>query len=201
MFFLPSRRYRASPVAVATFAIGTFLLPLPALSQNPADGVSGLRAAVTGRLALIPDVARHKWNTAAVIADPTREQRVIEAAVVYGRSLGLSDRITQVAIEAQIAAAKDMQHELIQSWRERGAVQFSPVPDFIRETRPKIEKATDHLIGELGAALDLLTTCPGATALRQPPTGGPASASVWSRAVEGLIQSAGGPPEHACPPP
>jgi chorismate mutase-like protein len=199
MSLLPSQFPLASPAAVVPLAAFALLL-LGSLLQKPSDDVSGLHLAAADRLALIPDVARHKWNTAAAIADPEREQRLIEAAIVKGRQVGLPDHVTRVAIEAQIIASKQMQEELIQSWRGQGQGRFTSIPKFIEETRPKIEETTDRLIRELSVALRVLNTCPAATALRQPPPRGLVSNSVWTTAVEGLIQSAGGPTADACPP-
>jgi len=199
MSLLPSNLSLTRPAAVVTLAAFALLL-LGLFFKRPGDDVSGLRSAVANRLSLIPDVARHKWNTAAAIADPAREQRLIEAAVVKGRQIGLPDHVTRAAIEAQIIASKQMQEQLIQSWRDKGQGTFASVPNFMEETRPKIEEATDRLIRELAVASPMLKTCPGAAALREPPSLDLTSDLVWATAVEGLIQSAGGPTPDACPP-
>ena len=198
----PSEAYSsfAKPAFALLLAAFVLLLPQgPILGQPHAD-VSGLRLAIAARLGLIPDVARHKWNTGTAIADPVREKRLIEASLVKGREAGIPDQVTRAAIEAQIAASQQMQEELIASWREAGQGTFEAVPDFLKDTRPRIEEATDRLIKELGEAQDLLNTCAAATALRQPPVGEGLSGAVWTTAVEGLIQSAGGPAPEACPP-
>ena len=200
MSLLLSNLSLPSPAAGVPLAAFALLLLLGFFFKKPGDDVSGLRSAVADRLALIPDVARHKWNTAAAIADPAREQRLIEAAIFKGRQIGLPDHVTRAAIEAQIIASKKLQEQLVLSWRDRGQGSFDSVPNFIEETRPKIEEATDRLIRELAIASRVLKTCPGAVALRQPPSVGLASDLVWATAVEGLIQSAGGPPPDACPP-
>jgi hypothetical protein len=72
------------------------------------------------------------------------------------------------------------------------------VPDFTEETRPKIEEATDQLIRELGAALNILSTCDAGTTLRAPPKDELISEEVWATAAEGLIQSVGGPTKDDC---
>ena len=136
-------------------------------------------------------------STATPIAAPTREQHLIDAAIVKGRYVGYPDQIICVAIEAQITASKQMQEELIRSWREANEGTFSSVPDFIDETRPKIEEATDRIIQELGVTQSILQTCAAATALRRQPSGIPASNAVWETAVEGLIKSIEGPSQDA----
>jgi chorismate mutase len=188
---------KSAMIAVPPVAIALLLLS-GCLHQKPAGDVSGLRSAVADRLALIPDVARHKWNTGAAITDPEREQRLIQTAIVKGRQIGIPDQVTRAAIEAQIAASKQMQEELIQSWSETGEGPFVSVPDFTEETRPKIEEATDQLIRELGAALNILNTCDSGTTLRAPPKDEIISEEVWATAAEGLIQSVGGPTKDDC---
>ena len=172
--------------------------PLVHLSHKPDDDVASLRTAMADRLALIPDVARHKWNTGTAIADPAREQVLIEAAVVKGRQFGIPDKVTRAALEAQIIASKQMQQELIDAWQAAGEGTFASVPDFLGETRPKIEEATNRLIREFGAAQHMLDTCAAATALRQPPSSRLTSAEVWATAAEGMIQSVGGPTRDSC---
>ena len=184
-------------IAVPLVAIALQLLS-GCLHQKPASDASGLGSAVADRLALIPDVARHKWNTGAAITDPEREQRLIQTAIVKGRQIGIPDQVTRAAIEAQIAASKQMQEELIQSWSKTGEGPFVSVPDFAEETRPRIEEATDQLIRELGAALSILNTCDAGMTLRAPPKDELISEEVWATAAEGLIQSVGGPTKDDC---
>jgi chorismate mutase len=183
---------------VIPLIILALLLLSGCLHQKPAGDVSGLRSAVAERLALIPDVARHKWNTGAAITDPAREQRLIESAIIKGRQIGIPDQVTRAAIEAQIVASKQLQEELIRSWRAAGEGPFVSVPDFAEETRPKIEVATDQLIQELGAALNILNTCDAGTTLRASPKDELISEKVWATAAEGLIQSVGGPTKDDC---
>jgi chorismate mutase len=187
---------RAIAVALIAFAL---LLLLGLLRLQPSGDVSGLRSAVAERLALMPDVARHKWNVGAAITDLAREQRLIKTAIVKGREIGIPDQVTLAAIESQIIASKQMQEALMLSWREAGEGSFVLVPDFAEETRPRIEEATDRLIRELGAALNLLNTCKAAKTLRAPPNGPLIPAEVWATAVEGIIQSAAGPAQDDCP--
>ena len=184
-------------IVISLIAFALLLLP-GCLQLKPAGDVSGLRSAVADRLALMPDVARHKWNTRAAITDPAREQLLIETAMIKGRQIGIPDEVTRAAIEAQITASKQMQAELIGSWRETEEGMFVSVPDFAEETRPKIEAATDRFIQELGAALRVLNSCDAGTTLRAPPNGDLISEDVWATAVEGLIRSAGGPAQDDC---
>lgn len=198
-----SKSYRsfAKPAFALLLAAAAVLLLQQGLLLPKLHGdVSSLRLAITARLVLIPDVARHKWNTGTAIADPVRERRLIEVSLVKGRQAGVPDQITQGAIQAQITASKQMQEELIRSWRLAEQGTFEAVPDFLKETRPKIEEATDRLIQELGHVQAVLSTCSAAMALRDPPPGEGLSEAVWATAVEGLIQAAGGPSPDACLP-
>lgn len=198
MSLYPKNRSRAKPVLVVVLvALGVMFL-LGFVFQRYDSDVSGLRSAIAERLALMPDVARHKWNTGTAIADPAREQRLIEASVVKGRQFGIPDQVTRAAIEAQINASKQMQEELMRAWSEVEQGKFASVPKFVEETRPKIDAATDRLIRELGKAIHVLPTCTAATALREPPADGLVSGAVWSTAVEGLLQSESGPSIEAC---
>lgn len=198
-YLRPTSRSLRTRVLLA-FPLITFALLLLSgcLQLKPPGDVSGLRSAVAERLALMPDVARHKWNTGAAITDPAREQRLIETAILKGRQIDIPDEVSRAAIEAQINASKQMQEELLRSWREAGEGTFVSVPDFAEETRPKIEAATDQLIQELGAALNILNSCGAGRTLRAPPNGDLISEDVWATAVEGLIRSAGGPAQDDC---
>ncbi len=191
-------RSLAKPVIVVVLVALGFLFLLGVVVQRPNGDVSGLRSAIADRLALMPDVARHKWNTGIAIADPAREQRLIEVSVVKGRQFGIPDQVTRTAIEAQINAAKQMQEELMDAWSDAGQGKFTSVPKFLEETQPKIDAVTGRLIRELANAKLVLNTCNAATALRDPPADGRLSASVWAGAVEGVIQSVNGPSSDSC---
>lgn len=200
MALLKSHRSFAWLSLALLIAVFALLLLQGLLLRKPTGDVSSLRLAIAERLAFMPDVARHKWNTGTAVADPVREQRLIEASIVKGRQAGIPDQVTQGAIEAQINASKQMQEELIQSWREAGQGTFGSVPDFLKETRPGIEAATDRVIQELGKVQGILNTCEAIMDLRHPPVGKDVPEAVWATAVEGLIQSIRGPPPEACLP-
>lgn len=111
-----------------------------------------LRRLIDERLALMPDVARHKWNTRGAIDDFPREQKVIEALSAQAQSLGIPAPWAERFFRAQITGAKQIQRANFARWERSGAGTFAGVPDLVTVIRPRLDALTPRLLGELGAA-------------------------------------------------
>lgn len=163
------------------------------------DPVMALKAAMTDRLAAMPDVARHKWNAGAAVEDRAREEAVIAAAIEAGRDAGLDAQAVGQAITAQIEAAKLVQSALFDRWTIAGEGRFADVPDLGTELRPRISAATRAVVERLATALPDLAACAGASALRDRPDALAGFEAAWDVAADGVVAAAGGPSREACP--
>ncbi|WP_159716446.1 chorismate mutase family protein [Geminicoccus flavidas] len=183
---------RLIPVVAAVLLI----LPGAALADTP---LALLKAAMADRLAAMPDVARHKWNSGAAVEDRAQEARVVEGAVTAGRELGTAPEVVSKVATAQIEAAKLVQSSLIEQWRTEAAAEFTDVPDLASVLRPAIGGATQAIIGNLKQAEPALRECAGAGELRAVPEALAPYATAWQVAADGVIAAVGGPARTACP--
>ncbi|WP_409567868.1 gamma subclass chorismate mutase AroQ [Rugamonas sp. DEMB1] len=101
------------------------------------------------RLALMPDVARYKWNSQAAIEDLPRERLIIAALARQAAEAGVPAAWAESFFEAQIEAAKTVQRDLFERWRQQKAGRFEQVPDLARELRPRLDALTPLLLKAL----------------------------------------------------
>ncbi|MES2018724.1 MAG: gamma subclass chorismate mutase AroQ [Pseudomonadota bacterium] len=132
--------------------------PLAAAGQCPADASASaislepLRQLIDARLALMPDVARHKWNTHGAIDDLVREQQVVDALKARAQALGVPRPWAERFFRAQIDGAKQIQRARFAQWEQAGAGQFADVPDLVTVIRPRLDGLTADLLRALGEA-------------------------------------------------
>jgi chorismate mutase len=133
--------------------------PLPAAEQPHAVNTSAsainlepLRRLIDERMALMPDVARHKWNTHGAIDDLPREQKIIEALGAQAQLLGIPASWAERFFRAQIEGAKQIQRSHFVRWQQSGAGTFADVPDLVTVIRPRLDALTPQLLRELAAA-------------------------------------------------
>ncbi|MES3025611.1 MAG: gamma subclass chorismate mutase AroQ [Pseudomonadota bacterium] len=141
-----------------------FLLALlcaaPVLAEQPPQRVADtgaialepLRRLIDERMALMPDVARHKWNTRGPIDDLPREQRLIEALKAQAQLLGIPGAWAERFFRAQIVGAKQIQRAHFARWEQAGAGTFDEVPDLVTVIRPRLDALTPQLLRELAVA-------------------------------------------------
>jgi len=184
---------RPSPILVAMVLLAA---PDAALADTP---LAQLKAAMAERLAAMPDVARHKWNSGAAVEDLAQEARVVDGAVAAGAELGLVPDVVRSVAVAQIEAAKLVQSSLIEQWRAEAAAEFTDVPDLATVLRPAIGSATQAIVGNLKQAEPALQECPGASELRAVPQTLVSYEPAWQVAADGVIAAVGGPARTACP--
>lgn len=80
------------------------------------EGNHPLASLLNERLSLMRDVAAYKWQHGLSIEDSEREAVVVARAVAEGRNLGLEPDTTRRMFEAQINAAKVVQHYWFERW-------------------------------------------------------------------------------------
>jgi chorismate mutase len=105
------------------------------------------------RLAVMPDVARHKYNSGAAVEDLPREAQVIEAVTAQAVEAGLDKDLAAKFSQAQIDASKMIQSERIAGWKAENHAPFTDVPDLRTVIRPKLDALTPALIAALKDAL------------------------------------------------
>lgn len=115
----------------------------------PEATIDKLLTLMQQRLALMPDVARWKWNHELPVADPAREQTLLDDLVKRGHSHGLDPAITRAFFAAQIKAARLVQQQHFDRWKAENHAPFEHVPNLTSEIRPKIDKLNSELLAAL----------------------------------------------------
>ncbi|MCX7165182.1 MAG: gamma subclass chorismate mutase AroQ [Rhodocyclales bacterium] len=111
-----------------------------------------MRRLMDERLALMPDVARYKWNTKSAIEDLPREQKIIDGLKAEALALGVPAAWAERFFRAQIEAAKVIQREHFARWELAGAGRFADAPDLATVIRPHLDALTPQLLRELAVA-------------------------------------------------
>jgi chorismate mutase-like protein len=119
--------------------------PLP---PSPAVALARL---VDARLALMPDVARYKWNRKQAIEDPPREQALLDAVKAQAPQYGLAPERAVAFFAAQIEASKVLQRELFFAWQAAGQGEFAAVKDLATDIRPSLDALNPRLLAALAA--------------------------------------------------
>lgn len=108
-----------------------------------------LRDLMAARLALMPDVARHKWNRHDVIEDLPREQKIIRSLQEQALALGVPAAWAAHFFRAQIEAAKHIQAAYFKQWQANQQGQFQHVPDLDKTIRPQLDEISRQLLRQL----------------------------------------------------
>lgn len=116
-----------------------------------------LRTLLAERLALMPDVARHKWNTRSPVEDLARERQIIAGLQRDAEALGIPAAWAERFFRAQIEAAKVIQRDLFARWEASGQGKFANVPDLATVIRPRLDTLTLQLLRTLAAAWPALS--------------------------------------------
>ncbi|MBB5018767.1 chorismate mutase-like protein [Chitinivorax tropicus] len=124
-------------------------LSWPWLTQAPQNDLDTLLALMNERLKLMPDVARYKWNEQSAIEDLAREKTILADLVKQAEAAKVSPSLATAFFKAQIEAAKMVQHQLTDSWRQQQASRFEDIPDLKTEIRPRLDALTSQLIDAL----------------------------------------------------
>ena len=114
------------------------------------------------RLALMPEVAAHKFRTGAPITDPAREQAVIDTAIAEARVLRLESDGVRAVYTLQIALARRVQEAWHARWRG-GAATPPPARDLAAVLRPELDRLGRLQLPALALATPGLAVAPVAT--------------------------------------
>jgi chorismate mutase-like protein len=118
------------------------------LGPTPAQLLAGL---VDERLALMPDVARYKWNRKQAIEDLPREQALLESIKAQAPQYGLDPGRAVAFFAAQIDASKVLQRELFFAWQANGEGEFTTTRDLAADIRPRLDALNPRLLAGLAA--------------------------------------------------
>ena len=116
------------------------------LAPSPAIRLSRL---VDARLALMPDVARYKWNRKQAIEDPPREQALLDSIQAQAPRYGLDPARAVAFFAAQIEASKILQRELFFGWQANGQGEFAATKDLATDIRPALDALNPRLLAAL----------------------------------------------------
>jgi chorismate mutase len=139
-------------LALAGAALPATAQQLAPAASTSAISMAPLRRLMEQRLALMPDVARHKWNTGGAIDDLPREQKIIEDLSAQAQMLGVPGKWAEQFFRAQIEGAKQVQRACFVRWQQSGAGKFANVPDLVTVIRPRLDALTPQLLRELAVA-------------------------------------------------
>lgn len=120
------------------------------------DALARLLALIGQRLDVMPDVAKHKFNTGAAVDDLPREAQVLAQVTAQAAAGGVAPDLAERFFQAQIDAAKTIQRARIAAWKAEGRGPFADAPDLANDIRPKIDGLTPLLIAALRDAAPAL---------------------------------------------
>lgn len=118
-------------------------------ARAEADALDRLLTLIGERLDVMPDVARHKFNTGSAVDDLPREAQVLAQVTAQAESAGAPRALAERFFQAQIDAAKTIQRARIAAWQAEGRGPFAAVPDLATQIRPKLDALTPKLIAAL----------------------------------------------------
>lgn len=154
-FFSVRRGWKRWPTWLFIAAIGATMSGC-ALEQSreppvaPRDAVfDELFGLMRERLLLMHEVARWKWNEGKPITDAARERQLLADLEQQGIAHGLDRNRTRAFMAAQIEAAKLIQAADFNTWKKLGQGRFSDARDLKTELRPKLDKLSARMLGQL----------------------------------------------------
>jgi chorismate mutase-like protein len=118
---------------------------------TPPSPAVALARLVDERLALMPDVARYKWNRRQAIEDLPRERALIDSVRLQAVERGIAPERAAAFFAAQIEASKVVQRELFARWESQGQGPFDSVRDLAADIRPRLDALNPCLLDALKA--------------------------------------------------
>ncbi len=144
---------------VALLALMAWLAPLPATAEpmliDDDIAVMQIFDLVAGRLELMPQAAAAKWVSGAPIADPPREQAVLDRAAAAAEASAVSSLPVREFFALQMHLGRDIQLQLHGDWRRNGCAPCSKPPD-LDAFRGEIDRINDALLRSIYVALPVL---------------------------------------------
>lgn len=140
---------RGALALIGTAGLAACLSVRPSFALATKSALDTLLRLIGERLAVMPDVARHKYNSGAAIEDLPREAQVIEAVTTQAVEAGLDKDLVAKFFQAQIDASKLIQSARIAAWKAEGHAPFTGVPDLKTVIRPKLDALTPAMLAAL----------------------------------------------------
>ncbi len=172
------------------------LVAVEAATPSPSvtiEGLDQLAELIQQRLALMPDVARFKWNHKKPVTDPEREQQLLNSLVTKATEHGVSEALARRFFAAQMAAARNVQERLTNEWQQANAGSFENIPDLDKDLRPKITELSESMLAPLRLLEPVLNEAPAseyaASVLKQQSDAHPQFADALKLAFEPLLAS------------
>jgi cyclohexadienyl dehydratase len=145
---------------VATLALLAWLVPMPAIAQpmfiDDEAAVVRIFDLVAERLGLMPQAAAAKWASGAPIADPPREQAVLDREAAAAEAMAIAPLPVREFFAQQMHLARDLQLQLHGDWRKTGRAPRSAPPD-LAAFRGEIDRINDALLRSFYIALPALS--------------------------------------------
>lgn len=145
----------------------TFLLLVAPLAAAPrfvddAALIDRVVELLDRRLALMPEVAATKYSQQKPIADPAREQEVLEHSVADAQALQLDPTAARAFFSVQILMARAIQERCFTDWKTR---DLSPprARDLAQELRPALDAIGRELLPAVFLASSALAAAPPST--------------------------------------
>lgn len=139
-----------SGLAAAQPAIASPTTSDTTTASTDSGRLSGVGDLVVSRLALAEPVAESKWLSGKPIADPAREQAVVDAGVARARAEGVDPDLVTRVLRDQIAASKLVQRGLFTRWTHEPWSAPTTAPD-LTAVRTQITQIDDDLVDRLAA--------------------------------------------------
>jgi cyclohexadienyl dehydratase len=139
-------RLAACAVLVTAAAMGQASAPA---YVEPAADFERFLGLVEARLALMEQVAAHKYAGGQPILDPAREAAVVGALLERGGALGLSPGALRPILELQVEWAREVQEAWLEEWRSGRARPPARVPDLATALRPEIDRLGRAMLSAL----------------------------------------------------
>lgn len=100
------------------------------------------------RLALMPQIAAAKWLSKAPIADPAREQVVLDDIAQRADRIGLQPQAVRTYLASQITIARHLQQNLHVDWQRGECVPCRAAPDLV-PVRASLDRISNELVTAL----------------------------------------------------
>jgi cyclohexadienyl dehydratase len=146
-------------LVVAALASLAWLMTFPATAQpiliDDDAAVTQLFDLVTERLALMPQVAAAKWVSGAPIADPAREQAVLDREAAMAGTMAISPLPVREFFAQQMRLGRDIQLQLHGDWLRNGCRTCAVTPD-LKAFRSRIDGINDGILRAIYVALPVL---------------------------------------------
>jgi chorismate mutase-like protein len=124
--------------------------PAPSTGATSRDqaNVDQVLSLIKQRLTLMHDVARWKWHARKPIADPQREQELLEKVVERGRGTGVDADLARRFFSAQMEAARAIQQTDFDRWAAKKDQPDAAGAD-LDQLRQQIDVLNNYMIDAL----------------------------------------------------